>query len=333
MNLNKNFISVCISAMFFLSFMTSCGCNDKNSAKHPVERPPLPSLPDFNADSAYGFVKAQCDFGPRVPNTKEHKACGDYLVAKMNEWCDTVISQTGMVTAFDGTRLNFRNIISSFNPGTKRRILLFAHWDTRPWADQDTIDTKKPALGADDGGSGVSVLMEIARLLKSNRPDIGVDLIFFDAEDWGKSGGGSEADDSYALGTQYWTKNLHVPDYRADYGILLDMVGSRQAQFRREGFSKSEAGYVIERVWNIANRLGYGSYFLYEDGGYVTDDHVYVNEINIPSIDIINSRMGTRSGFGEHWHTHRDNMDIIDRGTLKAVGQTIIAVIYYPESV
>ena len=323
------------SKIFFLGillvFLSICACKENKTQQQQQKQVELPPLADFNSDSAYAFVKAQIDFGPRVPNTKAHVNCGDYLINKMKGWCDTVIVQAGTVTAFDKTRLSFRNIISSFNPQTKRRILLFAHWDTRPWSDQDTINKDKPSLGADDGASGVAVLMEIARQLKKNKTGIGIDIIFFDAEDWGMEGGGPGAEDSYALGTQYWAGKLHVNNYTADYGILLDMVGAKGAQFRKEGLSRTEAGFVVDKVWQMANRLGYSSYFLYEDGGWVTDDHVYVNQINIPSIDIIHSSHATKSGFPAHWHTHADNIDVIDRNVMKAVGQTLIGVIYWSE--
>jgi hypothetical protein len=313
------------------TFFFGCSCGERKKTPDHVDKTEiaLPPLPQFNADSAYAYVQAQCDFGPRVPNTEAHVKCGEYLISSMKQWCDTVYVQSGVVKAYDRTALRFKNIIGSFNPGTNRRILLFAHWDTRPWADQDTVDNDKPPLGADDGASGVAVLMEIARQLHLNKPDIGIDLAFFDAEDWGKEGGGPEAEDSYALGTQYWTKNLHVSDYSADFGILLDMVGAANARFRKEGLSRSEANFVVEKVWQSAQKQGFGGYFLYEDGGWVTDDHVYVNKINIPSIDIINSQPGTRSGFAPHWHTHGDNMDVIDRNTLRAVGQTLLGVIYW----
>ena len=323
------------SKIFFLGillvFLSIYACKENKTQQQQQKQVELPPLPDFNSDSVYAFVKAQIDFGPRVPNTKAHVNCGDYLINKMKGWCDTVIVQAGTVTAFDKTRLSFRNIISSFNPQTKRRILLFAHWDTRPWSDQDTINKDKPSLGADDGASGVAVLMEIARQLKKNKTGIGIDIIFFDAEDWGMEGGGPGAEDSYALGTQYWAGKLHVNNYTADYGILLDMVGAKGAQFRKEGLSRTEAGFVVDKVWQMANRLGYSSYFLYEDGGWVTDDHVYVNQINIPSIDIIHSSHATKSGFPAHWHTHADNIDVIDRNVMKAVGQTLIGVIYWSE--
>lgn len=312
-----------------ISFLFSCNTKTEKPVETPVtNNTPQVIVPEFIADSAYAFVKAQCDFGPRVPNSKGHIACGDYLIEKMESWADTVIVQKGIVNAYDGTKLNFRNIISSFNPQAKNRVLLFAHWDTRPWADKDEKDKDKPILGADDGASGVGVLMEIARQLNLNKVEIGIDIIFFDAEDYGKEGGGSEAEDSYALGTQYWAKNLHVPGYTANYGILLDMVGAKNAQFRFEGLSYERASGVVQNVWKTAESLGYSNYFLHQDGGWVTDDHVYVNNIGIPAIDIINSDLSSRNGFAKHWHTHADNMDVIDTNTLRAVGQTLMSVIF-----
>jgi hypothetical protein len=318
-----------LSAAFLLVGLVACH-NDqeqKQSSTSTVVNQPEIKAPDFNADSAFAFVKAQVDFGPRVPNTKAHVACGDYLIAQMKRWSDTVIVQSGVVTAYDGTKLKFRNIISSFNPDKKERVLLFAHWDTRPWSDQDTENKDKPSLAANDGGSGVAVLMEMARQFKLKSPGIGVDIAFFDAEDWGKEGGGPESEDSYALGTQYWAKNLHVKGYTAKYGILLDMVGAKDAQFRYEGLSYQKAGEVVDKVWQNAASLGYGNFFLNQDGGWVTDDHVYVNNIGIPAIDIIHSDPTSHSGFAKHWHTHDDNLNVIDPLTLKAVGQTLLKTV------
>lgn len=319
----KKVILFCI-----LSVVVACN-HPAETTEQPVETKPevVLQVPEFNADSAYQYVSDQCAFGPRVPNTVAHYKCSEYLISQMKRWSDTVYVQSGKLTTFDKTSITFKNIIGVFNPQLKNRILLFAHWDTRPWADQDSKDKDKPGLGANDGASGVGILMEIARKLHEQKLNVGVDLAFFDAEDWGKEGGGDEAEDSYALGTQYWAKNPHVAGYMANYGVLLDMTGGKNAQFRWEGGSKQNASFILDKIWNAAATLGYSPYFLYEDGGWVTDDHVYVNKINIPSVDIISSDRSTHSGFPAYWHTHNDNMDVIDRNTLKAVGQTLLKVI------
>ena len=322
--------------VFFLCLLLvlfSCSSPDK-----PIETPasnsgtevrqPVVTVPVFNEDSAYSYVQKQVDFGPRVPNSKAHAACADYLVAEFKKFTSSVMMQKGTVRTYDGVNLDMKNIIASFNPENKQRVLLFAHWDTRPWADHGTERRNEPNLGADDGASGVGVLLEIARQFSIQAPTIGVDIILFDAEDWGKSGGGPESEDSYCLGAQYWTKNLHVPGYTAEYGILLDMVGGRNSKFRMEGNSKQFASFVLEKVWKTGVNLGFSDYFIFQDGGWITDDHVYVNRINIPSIDIIASDASSGTGFPNHWHTHADNMDVIDKRTLKAVGQTVMHVVY-----
>lgn len=286
------------------------------------------SVPDFNSDSAYDFIRQQVAFGPRVPNTKAHRQCSDYLHQKLAAYSTDVVEQKATVTAFDGTKLEIVNHIARFNPEQKGRVLLFAHWDCRPWADQDSVRTREPVDGADDGASGVGILLEMARQFSIKQPAIGVDIAFFDAEDWGAKGGGQEAEDSYALGTQYWTAHPHVSGYSANYGILLDMAGGRGARFRMEGYSKEYAGPILEKIWRHAAALGYSDYFIFEDGGYVTDDHVYVIKYGIPSVDIIHSDKTTRSGFASHWHTHADTLDVIDRATLKAVGQTLLQTVY-----
>jgi hypothetical protein len=327
--------SLFLPGIFVAGIILLAACSGCNSAedKKPVTivpAAPVVTIPDFNADSAYSYVQAQCDFGPRVPNTKGHDACADYLIRKMRAYCDTVLVQKGEVTTFNKVTLNIQNIICRFNPQTQNRIFLFAHWDTRPWADQDSVRREEPMLGADDAGSGVALLMEIARALSQQKVSVGIDLCFFDAEDYGTRREDGSDNDSYALGTQYWCRNTVPENYTANYGILLDLVGARNATFHIEGYSKQYASFVVEKVWGAANRLGYSQYFPYADGGFVTDDHVYPNQLlNIPCIDIINTNPANHnSGFPAHWHTHRDNMDIIDRGTLKAVGQTLLQIIY-----
>lgn len=313
-----------------LFLIYACGSPDKQQpAQQPAPSPqPAVEIPAFNRDSAISYVKDQVDFGPRVPNTKAHAACAAYLERQLRRFTPNFQVQEGTATTWDGVTLRMKNIIASFAPEKSNRVLLFAHWDTRPWADEDTERTDEPIDGADDGGSGVGVLLEIARQLSLHPPSVGVDIIFFDAEDWGKAGGGREAEDSYALGTQYWTRQPHVPGYTASYGILLDMVGARGAKFRQEGYSREAAGYIVDKVWSTANANGFSDYFPYQPGGWVTDDHVYVNRMGIPSIDIIGSDPTAVSGFGKHWHTHRDSIEIIDPATLHAVGQTLLAVLY-----
>lgn len=289
--------------------------------------------PEFDADSAYNYVSQQVEFGPRVPNTKEHVACGDYLVASLKRFGADVMEQKMVVTAFDGTKLNARNIIGTYGGDMKKRVLLFAHWDTRPFADQDSDKSRwnEPILGANDGASGVGVLLEIARQINLKAPKIGVDIIFFDAEDYGDPTFAKNVPDGewWCLGSQYWAKNPHVENYKADYGILLDMVGAKDATFFREQVSMHFAESIVGKVWGTANQLGYDNYFINKNEGAITDDHVYVNKgRHIPSIDIIQLDEKSGYSFGHYWHTHDDNMDVIDSQTLGVVGQTVMEVVY-----
>lgn len=319
--------STLLLASLLLFSTLSCGNKSKSSDSEVNEV--TVQVPQFDADSAYQYTKAQVDFGPRVPNTKEHVACGNYLAQKLESFGATVTSQYADLIAFDGTLLKARNIIGAYKPESKKRIALFAHWDTRPWADNDSDEKnhKTPVLGANDGASGVGVLLEIARLIQQQQPELGIDLIFLDAEDWGNSGG---AEDSWCLGAQYWSHNPHVKGYNARFGILLDMVGGKNATFFREYHSMKYAPDVLKKVWKKAGQLGYGQFFIDEDGGGTTDDHLFINRIaQIKTIDIVpNQPECELSSFGPTWHTVNDTMDNIDRSTLKAVGQTVLEVIY-----
>lgn len=290
--------------------------------------------PEFNADSAFTFVKAQVDFGPRAMNTKAHDNCAQYLASKLSQFADTLIIQKAQVKGWDSKILNIQNIIASFSPEKTNRILLCAHWDTRPWADQDKERKNEPIDGANDGGSGVGVLIEIARKLAETKPMVGIDIILFDAEDYGQpeNSGFPEMQDSWCLGSQYWGRNLHVKDYYATFGILLDMVGAKDAVFTMEGNSMQHAGSHMQKVWDTASRIGYGSYFSYERTAPIIDDHYYINSIaHIPAMDIIQYDNSTPSRFYTHWHKHDDKIEFIDKNTLKAVGQTILEVIFTEE--
>lgn len=311
----------------------SCA-NSKKANATDQEQVTQVKVPSFNADSAYLYVKEQCDFGPRTPNSRAHDLCGDYLAAKLEDFGAKVYNQRADMRAYDGKILKGRNIIGAYKPEAKRRVLLCAHWDTRPWADNDPNEKNHhtPILGANDGASGVGVLLEIARQLQQQPPTIGIDIVFFDMEDSGTPQFAKTGDDpnSWCLGSQYWARTPHVEGYSARYGILLDMVGGKNSTFLKEGISKQNAPDVVKKVWKAAEKAGAGHLFVDRDGGYVTDDHVPVNEIaRIPCIDIINcDETSELSSFGPTWHTVNDNMDNIDKNTLNAVGQTVLQVIY-----
>lgn len=320
--------------VMILASLLSCGSshNKNNQKDETVEQDII--VPEFNADSAYHYINKQAEFGPRVPNTKAHKDCGDYLAGQLEKFGAKVFNQYADLTAYDGTILKSRNIIGEYNSESKIRILLFSHWDSRPYADNDTNKNHHhtPILGVNDGASGVGVLMEIARHLQKKTPEVGIDIIFFDSEDYGTPQfyKGEDKEDTWCLGSQYWGKNTHVDGYNARFGILLDMVGAKGSTFYYEGYSKNTANSYMKKIWQTAHQLGYSKYFIKEDGGTVVDDHVYVNKLTgIPCVDIINYEpYNIHSSFGSTWHTLKDNMDIIDKNTLKAVGQTVIQVIY-----
>ncbi len=324
-----SFLTVLLIGLLF-----SLSCNSCQSSQKSVVTESYKQIsPEFNADSAYKFIEKQVAFGPRVPGTIAHEACGDYLVLKLRDFGADVVEQQTYVTHYDGQELKLRNIIGSYNPDAIYRVLLFAHWDSRPFADEesDTAKQNQAILGADDGASGVGVLLEIARQLQQNPLEIGIDIIFFDLEDWGQPSFSTEfiQGDWWCVGSQYWSEQPHIEGYKADYGILLDMVGSVNATFFKEGYSIQYASNVVDKIWSIAARLGYTNYFLSQRGSYITDDHLAVNQHNrAPSANIINLKQDSRTGFAPHWHTMRDDMRNIDKNTLKAVGQTVMEVIY-----
>ena len=314
------------TAYCFFSSCSNDNNKDKTETKILTHQDSIPTAPKFNEDSAYSFVKAQVDFGPRIPGTPAHAKCSDYLFAKLKSYGWEVQMQNGNIETYDGKKFNLKNIIASYKSENPNRILLFSHWDSRPFADQDKIDPNKPFDSADDGPSGVGVILEIARQLNLKQPNVGIDILFDDLEDYGKEHDNDA--DTWGLGAQYWAKNPHKPGYAAQYGILLDMVGARGATFPREGESNEYASYVVKKIWNKAAHLGYSNYFVFQDAGSITDDHVYIiRDANIPCVDIVN--MNAQTGqFGAHHHAHSDNMSVIDKNTLKAVGQTILEVVW-----
>lgn len=279
----------------------------------------------FNKDSAYLFIKEQVFFGERYMNSAAHEECKYWIISQLEEYDFEVITQEFTAISYKNEELKGTNIIGRYKPDVKERLLLCAHYDTRHIADKDTINKELPIEGADDGGSGVGVILEIARQIKNNPMPMGLDIVFFDAEDYGSDKPGQ--DYSWGLGSQYWAKNIHENPYEVKYGILLDMVGSRDATFPKEGFSMKTAGAEVDKIWRFAETMGYDNYFVDRQAGYYTDDHRFIIEnTSIPMIDIINVK-GDGS-FGHYHHTHSDNMSNIDKETLKAVGQIVLATIY-----
>ena len=320
-----------VTILGLLSFIAcSNKSQDKSTDNSDNTEKRVVNVPQFDADSAFYFVKAQVDFGPRAMNTAAHDACGDYLADKLKQYGAKVYNQRADLPSYEGKMLKARNIIGAFNPDAKRRVALFAHWDSRPWADNDP-DTSKhytPILGANDGASGVGVLLEVARLLQQQPTTIGIDIILLDAEDVGNHrDSGLSDENSWCLGSQYWARTPHVQGYNARFGILLDMVGGANARFMYEFYSEQYARDINRKVWKAAKTIGYDNYFVAQGGGGATDDHLFINQIaRIPTIDIIPTSQ--QYTFFEHWHTVKDDMDVITVPILKAVGQTILQVIY-----
>ncbi|MFD2514702.1 M28 family peptidase [Pontibacter locisalis] len=333
----KNKINMLTLLLVGILALYSCDSAEKGGIQQvSIEETeaPVVQAPEFNPDTAYALIAKQVAFGPRVPNTPAHYATGEWIIQKLREYGAEVQVQNFQMRAYDGKMLNLRNIIASYNPGAANRVLLAAHWDTRPLADKDEQEPEKPIEGANDGASGVGVLLEIARTIHEaeQKPGVGVDMIFFDGEDYGQPDNSElpYQDNTWCLGSQYWSKNKHNPNYRANYGILLDMVGAEGAKFAREGTSMQYAKEIVNKVWKAGNRIGYSDYFKYVNAPAITDDHSYVNAWgNIRMIDIIEYNMSNPDDyFGPYHHRHTDNMDIISKNTLKAVGQTVLHVLY-----
>jgi len=317
------------------------GCNNMKGAKNEERgtRSGEPVGIVFSADSALLYCQQQCDFGSRTMNSEAHDRCGEWIAAKFESFGMTVQKQNATLVGYDGTPLRSTNIIASYKPELQDRILICAHWDSRPWADNDPDDAnhKKPVMAANDGASGVGVMLEIARIINAQssmlNAQLGVDFICFDAEDWGTPQWAESKEndgDTWALGAQYWATHPHQEGYKARYGILLDMVGGQGAKFYQEGVSLYFAPNVVKKVWQAAQTVGFGSYFVNDEGGSITDDHLPVNrKAGIPCIDIIPYYPDCdQSSFGPTWHTVNDDMQHLDKNTLQAVGQTLIQVIF-----
>lgn len=286
-------------------------------------------LPVINADSVYQRVADQVAFGPRVPGSPGHDKCVQYIKQQLAAaGAEVTVQDTLFAPSGTGiTKQRIQNITGIFNAGAPRHVMLLAHYDTRPWADQEYDETlhSKPIDGANDGASGVGVLLEIARLMNSLPKDVEVEMLFTDAED----GGGYSDDISWCIGSQAWAESFDPKVRRVpQYAILLDMVGGKNALFSREYFSQRYAAPINDKVWETARKLGYGDRFPNVIGGALNDDHIHIMRVGIPTIDIVECSNPETDSFNPTWHTLDDNLDNIDASTLKMVGDVVINTIF-----
>ena len=272
---------------------------------------------EFSGATAFRYVQQQMAFGPRVPNTAGHVKTGDWLLSELRTRADTVIVQSFEQKTSKGQTLKLRNFFARFRPQATDRILFLAHWDTRPFADksQNLGQQRLPVPGANDGASGVAVLLGVADVLKAKPATIGVDLLFVDGEDYGDFADTTET----LLGARYFAKHL-PPGYTTLFAVVFDMVGDRDLQLPQEGYSAQNAPEVVQRVWQTADRLGYGRIFLKRVGTALTDDHIPLQQAGIRAIDVIDF------DFPYH-HTTEDTIDKVSAESLQIVGNVAVALI------
>ncbi len=283
----------------------------------------------FDENLAYSYIEKQVSFGPRNPGSKGHADCANWIMTTLKSLSDTVYFDEFEAITYDSKKFKGKNIVGHLNPKNPNRILLCAHWDTRPIADRDTKNQEQPILGANDAGSGVGVILAILNSLKSQPMDIGIDIVFFDIEDYGQpeNSGLPPMEKSWCLGSQHWSKNTKLSTLPR-WGILLDMVGGANATFLKEELSTQYASGLQNRIWNNAETLGFKSMFISEAMGQIQDDHLYVNTLaGIPTVDIIHYKQNNE-GFADYWHTHNDNLSSVDKNTIKSVGLTVLYTIF-----
>ena len=297
------------------------------------------SRPSFSSDSAYAYIERQMAFGPRVPNSNAHMQCAVWLIEQLKAFGAEVELQKGFMPDYKGDNQQIYNIIGHFTPVQRdsashasARILLGAHYDTRPWCDEedDYSDRFYNVPGANDGASGVGVLLEVARQLgQKDSLKTPVDIIFFDCEDMGtpRVYTGAEREDTWCLGSQLWATNYAKNSAAVyAYGIILDMVGAPDAVFPLEMYSTQYASNYPHQIWRAAEQLGYGAMFSKQQSYPITDDHYYINYIaGIPCVDVIHYDIRNATGFPHWWHTRNDNMDNISKSTLQAVGEVVMS--------
>ena len=292
---------------------------------------PMRARTAFNADSAMSYTRAQVAFGPRVPGTPGAEKAGDWIVTMMKQRADTVIEQRWRHRTLKGDSLPMRNILARFRPQATQRVLYITHWDTRPMADSDPVlgNRHTPILGANDGAAGVGLFVALGDALKKTPPNIGVDLLFVDGEDYGESFAAPYAD--VLIGSQYFVNHLPTPDYKPMYGVLWDMIADADLNIMQEARSVQSAPEVVTRVWQKAADLGYDKYFMPQVGQDMVDDHVPFIEKGFHVIDVIDYDYGPRGPNGQsnpsYHHTLGDTMEHISAKSFQIVGDVALSLI------
>lgn len=275
---------------------------------------------EFDGEAAFHFVERQLAFGPRIPGTPAHRAMGDWLDSLLTGLADTIIVQAWQHVTLKGDTLPMRNFLARFNPAAAERVLYLAHWDTRPASGPDTgLDFNQPVPGANDGASGVAVLLGVAQALRATPPEVGVDLLFVDGEDYGIF---SEERD-VLVGTRYYVEN-QPPGPPPRFAVLFDMVGDKDLKLPPEGYSMTGAPEVVDRVWSTAEALGYSAWFPRSGGIAINDDHIPLQHAGIAAIDVIDFDYGPDNSW---WHGPGDTLDKVSAASLKIVGDVAVAVL------
>ena len=277
---------------------------------------------EFDGAKALQYVETQLGFGPRIPNTEGHIRTGDWILQRLRATADSVEVQAWNHVSDDGDTLSLRNFIGRFRPEATQRILYVAHWDTRPKADRSSNMGRRqmPVPGANDGASGVALLLGVADALALNPPSFGVDLLFVDGEDYGDFG----RDLDVLMGSRYYAEQLDPDVPKPLFAVVWDMVGDSDLRFHREPNSMRGAPEVVERVWAKARELGYGNIFRDESGPAMTDDHLPLQAVGIRTIDVIDFSYGPGNGY---WHTTDDTADKVSAESLQAVGDVALALL------
>lgn len=303
---------------------TGCGAKSDKPAASATR-----ASNEFNADSAMSYIRQQLAFGPRVPGTEPARRTGDWIVAHLRATADTVVEQRWTHTLATGRTLPMRNIFARFRPGAKERILYITHWDTRPVADSDPdpVKAKLPMPGANDGASGVALLLAVSDALKKAPPKVGVDLLFVDGEDWGDF----TTNEDVLIGSSYFAQHLPNPGYQPLFGVLWDMIGDADLNIYQEVNSAQAAPEVVQLVWGKAKDMGYEKYFIPEAKEPITDDHVPLIKAGLRVIDVLDIDYGPRDASGSvttnYHHTMQDTIDKVSAKSMKIVGDVAVALL------